>query len=48
MKQAIIMVAMVALGVTIFKLIAGGGEGTVISVIKDVWEHEIEMRTGFP
>ncbi len=48
MKQIIIMVATVALGIAIFRLIAGGDENSVISVMKGVWEQEIEMRTGSP
>ncbi|MGI6728144.1 MAG: hypothetical protein ACOX4P_06245 [Anaerovoracaceae bacterium] len=48
MKQLIVMIAMVVLGISIFNLIAGGDEGSIVSVVKGVWGQEIEMRTGSP
>ncbi|HPO04273.1 MAG TPA: hypothetical protein PLV37_01995 [Bacillota bacterium] len=48
MKQIIVMVAMIALGIAIFKLVAGGDDGSIIGMMKGIWEQEIEMRTGSP
>ena len=48
MKQIIIMGAMIALGLAIFSLVAGDGEGSIISTLQDVWEGEIFLRTSFP
>lgn len=47
-KQIIIMAAMIALGIAIFRLIAGGDDSSVLSVMKGVWEQEIEMWTNSP
>lgn len=48
MKQIIVLTAMVALGISIFKLIAGDGDDSIMHTMKDVWEEEIAMRTSFP
>jgi hypothetical protein len=47
-KQIIIMVAMVALGLAIFSLIAGSGEGSIFNTLQSVWEGEIILRTSTP
>lgn len=47
MKQLIVMVAMVALGLVLFNLIAGD-EGSVKSQMKEAFEMEINMRTSYP
>ena len=47
-KQIIIMTAMITLGIAIFRLIAGGDDGSIMSVMKGVWEQEIVLRTGSP
>jgi hypothetical protein len=47
-KQIIVMVAMISLGIVLFRLIAGTDDGSMLSVMKGVWEQEIEMRTGSP
>lgn len=48
MKQLIVMFAMIVLGVTIFNLIAGGDDNSILSVMKGVWEQEILIRTSSP
>jgi hypothetical protein len=48
MKQIIVMIAMIALGIALFRVIAGADDGSILSVMKGVWEQEIEMRTGSP
>lgn len=48
MKQLIVMMAMIVLGIAIFNLIAGGDDSSIVSVIKGVWEQEIQMRTSSP
>jgi hypothetical protein len=48
MKQLIIMVAMVSLGLAIYGLILGDDEGSIMTVTKGIWQDEIDMRTGYP
>ena len=45
MKQMIVLTAMIMLGVILFGLIAGPEEGSTYSVVKGVWESEIDART---
>lgn len=47
MKQLIVMVAMVALGLVLFGLIAGD-EDSIKSQMKEAFEMEITMRTNYP
>ncbi len=47
-KQVIIMVAMIALGITLFQLVAGGDDGSIMSVMKGVFQEEIQVRTSSP
>ncbi len=44
MKQLIVMVAALALGLQLFAMIAGSGEDSVASTLRQVWVHEIEAR----
>lgn len=48
MKQIIIMAAMIGLGIAIFNLIAGSESDSIKSIMGEVWEEEIKMRTSFP
>lgn len=48
MKQFIIIMASLMLGIIIYNMIAGPDEGSIMSSVKHVWEEEIEMRTGGP
>lgn len=45
MKQLLVMLASIMLGVTLFGLIAGSGDDSVYSLVKGVWQSEITMRT---
>ena len=44
MKEMIIMMAMVILGIFIFNLIAGSGDDSVLNVLADFFRREIEAR----
>ena len=46
MKQFIIMSAMIMLGVFLFNLIAGSGEGSLINELAGFFRHEIESKVG--
>jgi len=46
MKQFIVMSAMIVLGVFIFNLIAGDGDGSLINVLAGFFRHEIKTRAG--
>jgi len=48
MKQLIVMAALIVLGIALFNLIAGEDESSIISIMKGVWEQEIQMRTNSP
>lgn len=44
MKQLIVLLAALLLGLHIFTMVAGGGEGSVVSTMRQVWLQEIEVR----
>ncbi|MDY3954638.1 MAG: hypothetical protein SOY83_04045 [Anaerovoracaceae bacterium] len=48
MKQFIVLIAMILLGIMIYQLIAGPEEGSIFHSVKSVWEQEIEARTPAP
>jgi hypothetical protein len=48
MKQFIILFAMIMLGIVIYGLIAGPGEDSMLSSVKDIWSQEIDLRTKAP
>ena len=48
MKQLIVMMVMIVLGVAIFNLIAGDDDHSILNVMKGVWKEEIEIRTSYP
>ncbi len=48
MKQLIVMIAAILLGIYIFGLIAGSGEGSVRSTVGRLWQQEIAVRTAEP
>jgi hypothetical protein len=48
MKQFIVLIAMLALGFAIYGMIAGSGEDSMLSTVKNVWAGEIELRTREP
>lgn len=48
MKQFIVLCSTIILGITIFNMIAGPGEDTVMSTVREVWHQGIEVRTDTP
>ncbi|MDR2770545.1 MAG: hypothetical protein LBB57_00745 [Clostridiales Family XIII bacterium] len=48
MKQFIVLIATVALGLAIYGMIAGPGEHSMLSAVKGVWTDEIDLRTREP
>lgn len=48
MKQLIVMIAAILLGIHIFALIADPGEGSVLSSVGRLWQNEIAVRTAEP
>ncbi|MDR2356212.1 MAG: hypothetical protein LBE16_08470 [Clostridiales Family XIII bacterium] len=48
MKQFIVLIAMLALGLAIYSMIAGPGEHSMLSTVKGIWADEIELRTREP
>lgn len=47
MKQFIVLVAMIALGVFIYAIIAGPGDNTIKSGLGQSWEECIKMRSNY-
>jgi hypothetical protein len=48
MKQFIVLIAMLALGLAIYGMIAGPGEHSMLSAVKGMWVEEIDLRTREP
>ncbi len=48
MKQYIVLVSMVALGVFIFNTIAGSGDDSIATAMKGLWQKGLEVRTYTP
>ncbi len=48
MKQFIVLCAMIALGLFIYDIIAGQGDGSIMSSLGDVWRGNIGLRTYAP
>ena len=48
MKQFIVLCSTIILGVTIYNMIAGTGGTSVISVVSEVWQQGIQLRTTTP
>jgi len=48
MKQMIVMLAMVVLGIFLYNLIAGKGDDSIAGALSDLWRYEIETRTYVP
>lgn len=48
MKQLIVMLAMVSLGLVLAGLIAGDQENSIANIMKESWQHEIQFRSGTP
>lgn len=47
MKQFIILVAMIGLGVFIYGIIAGPGEDSLESCLAKSWQESIQVRSDF-
>jgi hypothetical protein len=47
-KQFIVLIATVALGLAIYGMIAGPGEDSMFSAVKEIWADEIELRAREP
>ncbi|MBQ7605145.1 MAG: hypothetical protein IJU59_01510 [Firmicutes bacterium] len=47
MKDCIVLMASITLGVFIYALIAGSGDGTVISAMSDAWREGLDARNVF-
>ncbi len=47
MKQFIVLVAMIALGVFIYGIIVGPGDNTIESFLEKSWQDSINMRSNF-
>lgn len=45
MKQLIVLISMVLLGLYLFGLIAGPQDGSVYSSVRQLWQQEIQQRT---
>lgn len=48
MKQYIVLVSMIALGIFIFNVIAGSGDGSIYESMCELWEKGAEIRTYTP
>jgi hypothetical protein len=48
MKQFIVLIAMLGLGLAIYGMIASPEEYSLLSSVKGVWANEIELRTREP
>ena len=48
MKQFIVLCSTIILGVAIYNMIAGPGDTSVISVVSEVWQQGIQVRTNTP
>ncbi len=48
MKQLIVMMAMIVLGIAIFTMIAGSDEQSLFGTMKNVWDQELQERTHLP
>ena len=44
MKDFIVLIASIMLGLAIFGLIAGNDKGSIKSTLKDVWTKEVNIR----
>ena len=45
MKDLIVLIAMIVLGVAIFNLIAGPDDNSIKSTLNDVWQQELQLKT---
>lgn len=48
MKQMIVLAATVALGVYLFRLIAGEQDDSLLGILQHAWQSELAVRTTGP
>ena len=48
MKQIIILMAMIFLGLAIYGIIAGDDDGSIKSTVSNLWQQEILLRQNNP
>ena len=48
MKQFIVLCSTILLGITIYNMIAGPGNDSVMSTVSEVWQQGIMVRTDSP
>ncbi len=48
MKQYIVMISMIVLGIFMFNMVAGDDSHSLLSMTKNVWKTEIDERTYQP
>ncbi|WP_164914398.1 hypothetical protein [Aminipila luticellarii] len=48
MKQYVVLISMVMLGIYIFNMIAGNGQESIYSALQEVWVQGAEIRTYSP
>jgi hypothetical protein len=48
LKQFIVLMAMVGLGMFIYQLVAGPGESSIFSGMGRCWEEMVGLRSQFP
>jgi Ni/Fe-hydrogenase subunit HybB-like protein len=48
LKQFIVLIAMIALGIVIYQLVAGPGEHSILSGMGRWWEEMVLWRNEFP
>jgi len=45
MKQFIVLCSTIILGMAIYNMIMGPGDGSVMSTVSEVWQQGIQVRT---
>lgn len=45
LKQLIVLIASLILGIALFNLIAGPGDDSIYSSVRKVWQTEVEIKT---
>ena len=48
MKQYIVLMSLIALGVYIFEIIAGDGSDSIYSLLGELWQQGMEIRSYNP
>ncbi len=48
MKQYIVLISMIILGIYIFNILAGNGEDSVYSSLQGAWQQGVVIRTYTP